>query len=82
MDFLSTQVGPLTAGQWLGIVVAGFVLSSFMNMMRRKTASNAAGAKLSAASCLGCGWQGKVSQYHRTCPRCGNSITRLNRREQ
>lgn len=81
MDFLSDQVGPLSVGQWIGAVVAFLIVSSIMNAMRGRNAQGAGGT-VSAAGCLGCGWKGKVSRYHRTCPRCGNSITRLAKGEQ
>ena len=76
MDFLSTPVGPLSIGQWAGAVAAFLVVSSLFSSMRQKT-EQAKGSAGSPARCLGCGWEGKVSRYHRTCPRCGNSITRL-----
>ncbi len=32
MDFLSQQVGPLTAGQWVGAVIAFVVVSSIFSL--------------------------------------------------
>ena len=82
MDFLSNQVGPLNVGQWIGAIVAFLVVSSILGAMRRRSARGPGGGTVSAAGCLGCGWKGNVSRYHRTCPRCGNSITRLAKGEQ
>ncbi len=82
MDFLSTQVGPLSVGQWIGAVVAFIVISAVMKAIKSKGGGGRDPGAVSAAGCLGCGWNGDVSRYHRTCPRCGNSITRLNKAEQ
>ncbi len=81
MDFLNQSVGPLTLGQWIGALVAFLVISSALSAMKRKSEQKEAAANTSEARCLGCGWQGRVSRYHRTCPKCGNSITRLARGE-
>jgi predicted RNA-binding Zn-ribbon protein involved in translation (DUF1610 family) len=81
MDFLSAPVGPLTVGQWIGALVVFMALSSFLGVLRRRSEAKAHSGTVSAARCLGCGWQGKVSRYHRTCPKCGNSITRLSKGE-
>ena len=35
-----------------------------------------ANGKKVPGKCLGCGWTGEVSLYHRTCPKCGNNITK------
>lgn len=82
MEFLSNQVGPLTVGGWIGALVVLSIVSSVFSAMRRKAGGGGAGTTLSAARCMGCGWQGKVSKYHRTCPKCGNSITRLSKNER
>lgn len=79
VDVLSNQVGPLSVLQWIGAVVVGLILlSAVPRLFRSKTQHD---DKLAAARCLGCGWQGKVSKYHRTCPKCGNQITRMSKNE-
>ncbi|MCP4867729.1 MAG: hypothetical protein GY898_03310 [Proteobacteria bacterium] len=75
---LETQVGPLTVQEW-GLALIGisslFTIGRFMFGGKKTAGSD----NLAPASCLGCGWQGNVSKYHRTCPKCGNNITRLQR---
>ncbi len=78
MEFLTTQLGPLNLWQWAAVLVVGSVaMSSGSKFLKRK--ESAVGGKLQAASCIGCGWKGNVSKYHRQCPKCGNSITRMSR---
>jgi len=74
---LETQVGPLTVQEW-GLVLLGIVVFfSVLNFITARMKKTAGADKLAEASCLVCGWSGRVSRYHRTCPKCGNSITRL-----
>ncbi len=81
MEVFETQVGPLTLGQWGLVVIGVIILSSVLRWAARK--GKAAGQdKLTSASCLVCNWKGSVSKYHRTCPKCGNNITRMTRKEQ
>jgi anaerobic ribonucleoside-triphosphate reductase len=78
---LETQIGPLTLLEWGLALIGIMVLFSIINLITGK--KKTAGAdNLSAASCLGCGWEGPVSKYHRTCPRCGNNITRMKQGER
>jgi ribosomal protein L32 len=81
MDFLDKVVGPLSVLQWAGVLLGIVALTSIAGWMRRAKGTAAADAKLTDASCLGCGWKGRVSRYHRTCPKCGNNITRLSARD-
>ncbi len=79
MEPLAVQLGPFTVLQWaMGLVVFGFALGLWNKFTRRQ--ESAVGGKLSDASCIGCGWKGQVSKYHRQCPKCGNSITKTSRR--
>lgn len=80
MDFLAQQVGPLTVGQWIGAVVAISLIKPILGFIKGLSGGSS-GENMSAANCLVCGWEGKVSKYHRTCPKCGNQITRLQRGE-
>ena len=81
MDFLSQAVGPLSLGQWIGVLVALLVVFPLLNKLGSWSKRHGEQANLGEAKCLGCGWKGRVSKYHRTCPRCGNAITRLSRGE-
>ncbi|MCO4768938.1 MAG: hypothetical protein KDA24_02845 [Deltaproteobacteria bacterium] len=78
-DFLSKldhYMGPFTIKQWgLGLLAIGFALQIYTEI-RRKLEANAATGSTSHAKCLGCGWRGKISKFHRTCPKCGNIVTR------
>lgn len=79
MDFLTKVVGPLTVLQWIGVFVAVTVVFPALGRLFGKKEQH--DDKLTPARCLGCGWQGKVSKYHRTCPKCGNQITKLSKKE-
>ena len=69
---------PLTVLQWtIALVVFGIALGAWTRFTRRH--DSAVGGKLSEASCIGCGWKGRVSKYHRQCPKCGNAITKTSR---
>ena len=81
MEFLAQHVGPLTVGQWIGVVVAVSLIKPLLGFLKSLRGSSG-GDNLSEANCLVCGWSGRVSKYHRTCPKCGNEITRLNRGER
>lgn len=77
---LETQVGPLTVQEWaLALIAMSVVFTIFRFMFGKKKTAGA--DNLAAASCLGCGWKGMVSKYHRTCPKCGNNVTRLNKND-
>jgi len=79
MEFLDTAIGPFTVMQWaIGLVLFSLAISAW-NMLNKKPATSAAGGKLSPAHCMGCGWKGNVSKYHRQCPKCGNAITKLSK---
>lgn len=78
MEFLDTQIGPLTIGQIAIALVVFSIAVTLFNKLTKKEES-AVGGKLSAAHCMGCGWQGNVSKFHRQCPKCGNAITKLNK---
>ena len=76
LDTLGNQLGPFTLLQWaLGAIAFGFALQIFTGIKHRVIANKAGG--LTKAKCLGCGWNGRVSKFHRTCPKCGNVVTRL-----
>ena len=80
MEWLHNQVGPLSVQQWglaIFVMVVGFAV---FNMLNGKKASRSAEG-LTRARCVGCGWEGNVSKFHRTCPKCGNQITRMSRHE-
>ena len=78
MEFLAIHIGPGTLGQIiLGLVIFSVAISAWNKFSRRN--ESAVGGKLSAAHCMGCGWKGNVSKYHRQCPKCGNAITKLNK---
>lgn len=79
MELLHTPLGPFTLLQWaIGLVVLSVAMSAWSKFTRKN--KSAVGGKLSEAQCVGCGWKGRVSKYHRQCPKCGNSITKLSRR--
>jgi len=81
MDALNQPFGPLTLLQWFLSLGGLMVFFAVVNSMAasRKARKGEEGAM--EAKCLGCGWRGKVSRFHRTCPKCGNSITRLSKNE-
>lgn len=79
MDWLSTPVGPLTVQQWGLVVFAIVVAFSLVNWLTGSKRHDS--RALTRGRCLGCGWEGSVSKYHRTCPKCGNKITRLSKGE-
>jgi len=81
VEAFETMVGPLSLGQWALVVIGIIAAFSVINWLSRKGKA-AAESKLTSASCLVCNWKGNVSKYHRTCPKCGNSITRLTRKEK
>jgi predicted RNA-binding Zn-ribbon protein involved in translation (DUF1610 family) len=78
-DFLYRTYGPLTMLQWigggLGVGVLMWLGSTLMGGKDRYA------DKVTPARCLQCKWEGKVSKYHRICPKCGNQITRMSRSE-
>ena len=79
MDFLSQQVGPLSVQEW-GLAVLGLIaLFALLNWVKTAMQAPQDSDNLTPGRCLGCGWEGRVSRYHRTCPKCGNEITRLSR---
>jgi hypothetical protein len=80
MEWLHNPIGPLSVQQWglvIFVLVAGFAL---YNVFSSKAAAKTAEG-LTRARCVGCGWEGNVSKFHRTCPKCGNQITRMSRHE-
>ncbi len=81
MDWLSNDIGPLTVQQWGLAVIALMAVSAIVNWLKSRPNSSDQ-EKLSEGRCLVCSWSGKVSRYHRTCPKCGNSITRMSRNER
>ena len=80
MEWLNNPVGPLTVQQWGLIIFVLIVGFSIYNWLSAKKAAAGEGG-LTRARCIGCGWEGNVSKFHRTCPKCGNQITRLSKHE-
>ncbi len=78
---LETQIGPLTFQEWGLLVVGLVVVFGVINWLKGR-GGGAGEQNLTWASCMGCQWQGRVSKYHRTCPKCGNNITRIQKNEQ
>ncbi len=79
MEWLDTEVGPLSVQQWGLLIFAIVVAFALFNWLSSKKGSETGG--LTRARCIGCGWEGNVSKFHRTCPKCGNQITRLSKHE-
>ena len=80
MDLLNATFGPFSVLQWGGGLVLFGVLVGFWNTWSASRSPSGLQGKLAPASCLSCGWKGKVSKFHRTCPKCGDAITRTQRR--
>ena len=80
MEWLDKMVGPLSIQQWGLAVFLLIVAFTIFNMVSGKKGKAEAGG-LTRARCIACGWEGNVSRFHRTCPKCGNQITRLSKNE-
>lgn len=79
MDWLDNQVGPLSVQGWgllIFVLIVGFAVFNWLSSKKGSTTGG-----LAQARCIACGWEGNVSKYHRTCPKCGNQITRLSKHE-
>jgi predicted RNA-binding Zn-ribbon protein involved in translation (DUF1610 family) len=76
---LSQYFGPFTLLQWLFVAGGAMVAMNVMGYVARTRRANEANDKAVPARCLSCHWEGKVSKYHRTCPKCGMNITKLSR---
>jgi len=71
------MIGPFSFMEWaIYLVLFGLALQTY-TAIKRKMAAEQSTSSLIKSKCLGCGWSGKVSKHHRSCPRCGNVITRL-----
>lgn len=71
------MLGPFSLKEWaIYLVLFGFALQAY-TAIKRKLVSDKATGNLMKSKCLGCGWSGKVSKHHRSCPKCGNVITRV-----
>ena len=74
MEFLSEQVGPFTVLQWLTYVFVAVVgLNIARSFLGKVQGTN--DRDFVSMRCAGCTWSGKVSKFHRTCPKCGNHIS-------
>jgi rRNA maturation endonuclease Nob1 len=79
MEILSRQVGPYTLLQWIiGLAVVYVLVTVLQKVFKKATAKP--DKDFVAMRCAGCGWVGKVSRFHRTCPKCGDNITRTDAR--
>jgi Zn finger protein HypA/HybF involved in hydrogenase expression len=73
---MAKHIGPFTVLQWsIGAIAFGFALQIGTAIKHRLIANKATG--MSKAKCLNCSWSGRVSKFHRTCPKCGNVVTRV-----
>ncbi len=78
-ELLDTVLGPYTIKEWgLGFIAFGVVLQVFTTL-KHKVVADRATSGLTKAQCLSCNWRGRVSKYHRACPKCGSAITRRRR---
>ena len=78
-ELLDTVLGPYTLKEWaIGLIAFGVVLQ-VVTTLKQKVIADRATSGLTKARCLGCNWRGQVSKYHRTCPKCGSAISRLER---
>jgi ribosomal protein L32 len=82
MDALNQTLGPLTMLQWFLALGGLMVVFSIFNALSRRAKEAKGDDDTVRAKCLVCGWNGKVSRFHRTCPKCGNSITRMSKNER
>jgi len=76
MEFIDTVIGPWTIKEWaIGLVIFGVLLQIGTTIKHKFLADKATG-NLRKARCPACRWNGKVSKFHHTCPKCGNNIVR------
>ncbi len=58
----------------IGVVVVLFGAGAIWRLIAGGQKTKTVDSALMDKECTGCGWSGRVSQFHKKCPNCGNQI--------